>query len=47
MVLKNALNGLQIAPSTAFSETGRASGKDRQRYALYLTVFRFPAGAHL
>jgi hypothetical protein len=22
-------------------------GKDRQRYALYLTVFGFPAGAHL
>jgi phage terminase small subunit len=47
MVLKNVPNGLQIAPSTAFSEIGRTSGKDRQRYALYLTVFGFTAGAHL
>jgi hypothetical protein len=47
MVLKNVPNGLQIAPSTAFSEIGRASGKDRRRYALYLTVFGFTAGAHL
>jgi hypothetical protein len=38
---RNALKRLQITPSTAFSETSRPRGKDRQRHALYLTVFWF------
>jgi hypothetical protein len=39
MVRKSAPYRLEIAPSSALSRTNLPHGKDRQRYALYLTVF--------
>lgn len=38
---KDVPNRLETTPSTAFSETKLVCGKDRERYALNLTVFRF------
>jgi hypothetical protein len=42
-VAKSVPNRLQITPHNVFFRTIRPTDKDRQRYALYLTVFWFPS----